>query len=191
MSSGRIFLILGPMSSGKSSELKRRLRNARIGRKKVFAIKNEIDHRKHDKKGLLHSRDGSNPVEATSLAKLSDFSLKGVSGAWIGIDEVQFFEKDDLVKFCVTARKQGNVVIASGLSSDFNRNMWPSVAALLPLHDGVPTFLSAVCDLCGGEATSTKKLGGAAKLVDVDGTYIPVCNTCWESDEPAQPPNEL
>jgi len=179
--SGKIILLMGPMCSGKSSELKRRLRMHQVAKKTVIAIKKDIDVRNdEDRKGLLSSRDGSHPIEAIVVEKLSDYALVGVRGAVIGIDEAQFYTPKDLLEFCVVARDQGNTVVVSALSGDKRCKMWPSIVELQPICDQIH-FLTAICEFCGEEAPFTMQLSGSTELVDVDGKYAPVCFKCWRS----------
>src|SRR5437879_9275808 len=89
---GWIEVVCGPMFSGKSEELIRRLRRARIARKRVQVFKPAIDNRYAPDEIVSHGdqRMKSEPVSGAQeiLAKL-DWRTQVV-----GIDESNFFGLD-------------------------------------------------------------------------------------------------
>src|SRR4051812_1159613 len=95
---GRIEIITGPMFSGKSEELIRRLKRARIARQRVACFKPDIDLRYHRTAIASHS---SQTHDASTIAPTSDRLREELFGTGrlndsdvIGIDEVQFFDQD-------------------------------------------------------------------------------------------------
>lgn len=117
---GRIELILGPMFSGKSTELLRRLRRHELASKKVVLVKHMADDRySPDSKGVLtHDLIGKTASLVTSdltrdlLPQFGDADV-------IGIDEGQFFTDVPEVAEALSAR--GKLVIVAGLSGTFER----------------------------------------------------------------------
>ena len=179
---GKLILILGPMKSGKSSELMRMLRIRRVAKKRVYALKHSIADGAHHRVNMLKSRDGSEPVDAIEVAKLSEFSLEDVKDAVIGIDEGQFFESDDLLHFCQAAVRARNLVIVAALSSDSERCMWPPVSAAIPFCEELKLYL-AVCEYCGQDAQFTFRCAGSDERIDVAAEYKPACGECWEAQD--------
>src|SRR5436190_3928517 len=95
---GRLEVITGPMFSGKSEELIRRLKRARIARQRVACYKPDIDLRYHRTAIASHS---SQTHDASTIAPSSDRLREDLFGAGkihevdvIGIDEVQFFDRE-------------------------------------------------------------------------------------------------
>src|SRR5579884_786182 len=86
---GWIEVICGPMFSGKSEELIRRLRRARIARRKVAVFKPALDNRFSDTEIVTHAatRMGSDAVDsARDILQKLDWTSHV-----IGIDEANFF----------------------------------------------------------------------------------------------------
>jgi len=181
---GRLEVIVGPMFSGKSDELIRRLRRAKVGGKKVIAFKPTIDQRYEIKKIMTH--DGaafdclpcSHPYELTMHSRGFDV---------IGIDEVQFFEGYRIQDVIPTLINNGKTIIVSGLDMTYRRQPWINVPWLMAVADRVDK-LSAVCHKCGKDAVYTQRLvdGEPASFtgptVQVGGleTYEARCRECFQ-----------
>jgi thymidine kinase len=180
MNRGKLILIIGPMKSGKSSELMRMLRIRRVAKKRIFALKHAIAKGAHHGADLLKSRDGSEPVDAIEVDKLAEFSLEGVEDAVIGVDEGQFFQSDELLSFCRTAVRQRNLVIVAALNGDSEGCAWPSISALIPFCKDIKPF-TAVCEFCGQDAQMTFRCGSSIEQIDVEAEYKPACEECWDT----------
>ena len=153
---GWIEVITGSMFSGKSEELIRRLRRAQIARQKVQIFKPLVDDRFSDDHIVSHSdmRIASCAVRSSDeLARSVDDDTEVV-----GIDEGQFFDLN-LPAACNMLADRGKRVIVAGLDQDFLGRPFGPMPGLLALSDEV-TKLTAICTVCGAEATRTQRLVG-------------------------------
>jgi thymidine kinase len=163
---GRIEVITGPMFSGKSEELIRRLKRARIARQRVACYKPDIDLRYHRTSIASHS---SQTHEAVTVATTEDLraalypQLDEIEV--IGIDEAQFFDPA-LIPLCVELVHLGKRVLIAGLDTTFAAEPFGPIPALMAISDEV-TKLSAVCMTCGAPAIHTQRLGASQELVVV------------------------
>ena len=174
---GRIELIVGPMFSGKSTELMRRLRRHSIAKKKVIAIKHKGDTRYSKESMSTHDKL---LMPAISCTLLSDIKDTLVANDVIGIDEGQFFP--DICSICEELANMGKDVIIACLDGTFQRKPFGSVLELLPMAEDV-TKLSAICVKCGNDAHFTMRLGSNDQVVIIGGAelYLPVCRKCYFS----------
>jgi thymidine kinase len=160
-------MITGPMFSGKSEELIRRLTRARIARQRVACFKPDIDLRYHRTAIASH---GSHTHDAAIVTPTTD-SLKAElfeSGRVhqvdvIGLDEVQFFDSG-ITHLAMELVHLGKRVILAGLDTTFANEPFGPVPNLMALADEV-TKLSAVCMVCGAPAIHTQRLGQSQQLV--------------------------
>ncbi len=179
-----IDIITGPMFSGKTTELIRRLSIFREADMKVLYINSSLDTREfvsHNKCLKLGNIDCCNTYSLmgiVSFAKIFDV---------IGIDEAQFFE--DLVELCVQLAEVHNVkVIVSGLNSDFKRQKFGNICDLLPVSDNI-TKLYPFCALCAKNKILTPALFSKRTIVSDEKivigdihSYIPTCRECYIKD---------
>jgi thymidine kinase len=177
---GRLEVIVGPMFSGKSEELIRRLKRARIARQRVACFKPDIDLRYHRTAIASHS---SQTHEAETVANVERLraSLAGVLAdvEVVGIDEAQFFD-DGIVPLAMELVHMGKRVLIAGLDTTFNAEPFGPIPALMAISDEV-TKLSAVCMVCGAPAVHTQRLGQSQELVVVGaaGMYEARCRACF------------
>jgi thymidine kinase len=163
---GRLEVITGPMFSGKSEELIRRLKRARIARQRVSCFKPDIDLRYHRTSIASHS---SQTHEAVTVATTEDLKaalypqLDQVEV--VGIDEAQFFDPA-IISLTLELVHLGKRVILAGLDTTFSNEPFGPVPALMALADEVAK-LSAVCMTCGAPAIHTQRLGASQELVVV------------------------
>jgi len=177
---GRLEVITGPMFSGKSEELIRRLKRARIARQRVACFKPDIDLRYHRTAIASHS---SQTHEATTVANTSHLrqalypQIPAVEV--VGIDEAQFFD-EAIVQFALELVHMGKRVVMAGLDTTFTGDPFGPIPALMAVSDEV-TKLSAVCMVCGSPAIHTQRLGKSRELVVVGaaGMYEARCRTCF------------
>ena len=159
-------VITGPMFSGKSEELIRRLKRARIARQRVACYKPDIDLRYHRTAIASHS---SQTHEATTVATVEHLraalypQLSEVEV--VGIDEVQFFDAG-IIPLAVELIAMGKRVLMAGLDTTFAAEPFGPVPNLMAIADKV-TKLSAVCMVCGASAIHTQRLGQSQELVVV------------------------
>jgi thymidine kinase len=149
--SGSIEVVCGPMFSGKTEELIRRVKRAQIARQKVQIFKPAIDNRYHETEVVSHS---SLSVDATPVNSSVEILQKVFdSTRVVAIDEVQFF--DDNISIVVEKlARRGVRVIAAGLDQDYMGKPFGPMASLLAIADSVDK-IHAICTVCGSPATKT------------------------------------
>ena len=181
---GRIEVIVGPMFSGKSEELIRRLKRARIARQRVLCFKPDIDLRYHRTAIASHSsqtHDAAVVTPTTDRLKAELFESGKIHEVdVVGLDEVQFFDSE-ITHLAMELVHLGKRVILAGLDTTFANEPFGPVPVLMALADEV-TKLSAVCMVCGAPAIHTQRLGQSQELVVVGaaGLYEARCRTHFE-----------
>jgi thymidine kinase len=185
---GWLEVVCGPMFSGKSEELIRRLRRAEIAGQRALIVKPRIDDR-YDI-GHVVSHAGAK-MRAVAVSAPSD--VPGLVEGYdvVGVDEVQFFGPE-IVFVIDTLVERGMRVVASGLDQDFRGRPFGSLPELLCRAELVDK-LQAVCHRCGGPATMTQRLvdgrpapaDGATIVVGALEQYEARCRMCHELAEPA------
>src|ERR1700760_3733543 len=185
---GRIEVITGPMFSGKSEELIRRLKRAQIARLRVASFKPDIDLRYQPDAIASHSaqRIEAAAVRDVELLRAVLFPALETIDV-VGVDEAQFFD-DSLVGLAMELVHAGKRVVLAGLDTTFAGEPFAPMPALMAIADEV-VKLSAVCMLCGAPAIHTQRLGASQQLVVVGaaGLYEARCRACFrpEGDLPA------
>jgi thymidine kinase len=179
---GEIQVILGPMFSGKTTELLRRIQRYTIAKRSCVVIKYAKDTRYSVSCASTHD---SREAEAVAATNLFDVREQIERCDVIGIDEGQFFP--DLVAFADQMANEGRVVIVAALDGTFQRQAFGDVLHLIPLAESV-LKLSAVCMTCYGSAAFTKRLGAETKVEVIGGAdkYLAVCRRCY-AGEPITP----
>lgn len=170
-------LILGPMFSGKSTELIRRLKRFEIANYKCLIIKYAKDTRYAQESIATHD---DQTLKALSVDKLKDIKVNFDDYDVIGIDEGQFFP--DIVEFSEEMANRSKTVMVAALDGTFQRKAFASILELVPLAESV-IKLTAVCMNCFGEGSYTKRIS-ADKEVEVIGgadKYMAVCRSCYFS----------
>jgi thymidine kinase len=191
---GRIEVIVGPMFSGKSEELIRRLKRARIARQRVACYKPDIDLRYHRAAIASHS---DQTYEACTVANVERLKAELFPHLQeidvIGIDEAQFFD-EAIIPLTVELVHLGKRLIIAGLDTTFTAEPFGPIPALMAIADEV-TKLSAVCMVCGQPAIHTQRLGQSQELVVVGaaGLYEARCRAHFQPylDENASEQLEL
>lgn len=152
---GSIEVICGSMFSGKSEELIRRVRRARIAKQTVQIFKPSIDDRYGI--GSVNSHDGRE-ITATALEQASEI-LDHLNNdtTVVAVDEAQFFD-EDLVLICRRLAEERNLrVIVAGLDLDFRGEPFGPIPGLMATAEEVDK-LHAICVVCGDEASRTQRL---------------------------------
>lgn len=175
---GSLEVICGPMFSGKSEELIRRIKRAIIAKQKVQAFKPALDDRYDLSAIASHSeqKHGAIPVKDTvELARLLDPEAEVVA-----LDEVQFMD-EGLLPIIEDLANRGVRVIAGGLDQDSNGEPFGIMPLLLAKAEYV-TKLQAICMVCGGLAGRTQRLvhTGGQVLVGAAEAYEARCRHCHE-----------
>eukprot|EP00088_Acartia_fossae_P026863 TRINITY_DN27634_c0_g1_i6.p1 TRINITY_DN27634_c0_g1~~TRINITY_DN27634_c0_g1_i6.p1 ORF type:complete len:238 (+),score=44.80 TRINITY_DN27634_c0_g1_i6:35-715(+) len=174
---GQIQLILGPMFSGKSTELIRRLKRYQVAKYDVLIVKYAKDVR-YDEYGIAtHDRQTLPAVAATNLAELTDMAAKFDV---IGIDEGQFFPD---IGWAEDMANNGKVVLIAALDGTYQRKPFQNIMNLVPLAENV-SKLNAVCMHCFGEASFTKRTSDEDSLEVIGGAdkYMAACRVCYNAD---------
>jgi thymidine kinase len=181
---GWIEAICGPMFSGKSEELMRRLRRARIARKRVQVFKPLIDDRYSADEIVSHSdlRMKSQAVESAAAILPSLEARTEV----VGIDEANFFGPN-LVDVATHLADSGKQVIVAGLDTDYLGRPFSPMPELLSLAESITKTL-AICMRCGNPAKHTQRLVESDDLIVVGATgmYEARCRRCFEPGVPKQ-----
>jgi thymidine kinase len=173
---GWIEVICGSMFSGKTEELIRRLRRAKIANLKVEIFKPAIDIRYHKMHIVSHDE---NSISSTPIDNSQTILLLANDVDVIGIDEAQFFD-DLLPEVCDQLALRGTRVIVAGLDMDYLRKPFGQMPFLLAKADYI-TKLHAICVKCGNIANySYRKTEHDAQVLLGEATvYEPRCRHCY------------
>ena len=151
---GSIEVITGSMFSGKTEELIRRLRRARIAKQNVQVFKPIVDNRYTLEKVTSHA---GHEFDATPLANAADILAQVKPDTTVvAIDEAQFFD----LQVCEVSRQlaeRGLRVIVAGLDQDFRGEPFGPMPELMALAEHVDK-LHAICAVCGDEGSRTQRL---------------------------------
>ncbi len=172
---GWIEVIAGCMFSGKTEELIRRLRRAKIAKQKVKVFKPVIDNRYSKDEIVSHSEQSLPSVivkEANEILELAK------DAQVIGIDEVQFFS-NDLVDVVNKLADEGKRVIIAGLDQDYAGKPFEPIPQLLAIAEYITKTL-AICVVCGNPADRTQRTIKSEDRVLVGATdsYEARCRKC-------------
>ena len=173
---GWIEVICGSMFSGKTEELIRRLRRAKIARQKVEIFKPVTDTRYNQEDVVSHDDNSipSTPIESSSriLLLINDVDV-------VGIDEAQFFDSE-LASVCNTLADQGIRVVVAGLDLDYLGNPFGPMPDLMATAEYL-TKVHAICIQCGDLAHYSHRIVPDSSLVHLGETdaYEPLCRKCF------------
>ncbi|XP_052263492.1 thymidine kinase, cytosolic-like isoform X2 [Dreissena polymorpha] len=170
-------VIFGPMFSGKTTELMRRMKRYQIANYNCLVVKYANDVR-YDKDGIAtHDRQ---TLPAVSARILSELRASADQYEIIGIDEGQFFP--DVVSFCDEMANRGKIVIVAALDGTFQRKGFGDILNLVPLAENV-IKLSAVCMTCNSDGHFTKRITADQSVEVIGGAdmYQAVCRDCYRS----------
>jgi thymidine kinase len=175
---GWIEVVCGPMFSGKSEELIRRLRRARIARKRVQVFKPAIDDRYSATEIVSH---GAQRLASEVVSSAHEI-LEKIDGRTqvIGVDEANFFGQE-LATVVTKLADSGKQVIVAGLDTDYLGRPFPPIPDLLCLAESITKTL-AICMRCGHSAKHTQRLVESSDLIVVGaaGLYEARCRACFE-----------
>lgn len=173
---GWIEVICGSMFSGKTEELIRRLKRAKIANLKVEIFKPAVDVRYDDVKIVSHD---TNSIHSTPVDNASSILLPALQVDVVGIDEAQFFD-ESIVEVCNHLAMRGVRVIVAGLDMDYTGRPFGPMPQLLATADYI-TKLHAICVQCGNIASiSYRKVKDESQLLlGEKDLYEPRCRTCW------------
>ena len=172
---GWIEVIAGCMFSGKTEELIRRLRRAKIAKQKVVIFKPNIDTRYSTNSIVSHSDQSLPSILIKDVKEVLDL----VEDAQvIGIDEAQFFSSD-LINVCNKLADDGKRVIVAGLDMDYRGVPFEPIPQILSVAEYITKPL-AICVECGNPADRTQRKTTSSERVVVGAAdvYEARCRKC-------------
>lgn len=179
-SAGWVEIIAGCMFSGKTEELQRRIRRARIAKQKVVIFKPKIDNRYSEEKVSAHTGYTLDAIPVESAAEIWD---RSADADVVAVDEVQFFDTS-LIEITQRLADDGKRVILAGLDLDYKGVPFGPIPHLLAVAE-YPSKLFAVCVCCGSRATRSQRIVDSQEqiLIGAASAYEARCRRCW-SPEP-------
>ncbi|HUS18967.1 MAG TPA: thymidine kinase [Terriglobales bacterium] len=175
---GWIEVVCGPMFSGKSEELIRRLRRAEIARQRVQIFKPGIDQRYSEDHIVSHSEL---KIRSEGVRDAADVMARvDIRTEVIGIDEAQFLGME-MIEVAVKLADMGKRIIIAGLDTDYLGRPFHPMPELLAVADDITKAL-AICMQCGNPAKHTQRLVASEELIVVGATgmYEARCRRCFE-----------
>lgn len=184
---GFLEVVCGSMFSGKSEELIRRLKRAKIAKKNIIVFKHSFDNRTSTEHVASHN---GNTIKAIPVEQAQLIAEKTPNNSDIvGIDEAQFFSHA-LIEVILDLVDAGKKVIIAGLNLDHRGVPFGPMPTLIAMADRV-TKLSAICIVCGDEAFFSQRIvnGSPAKYDDpiiqvgAEESYQARCRNCFIVDK--------
>ena len=186
---GWIEVISGPMFSGKSEELIRRVTRYHIARVPTQTFKPSLDVRYAVGEVVSHSKLSTAALPVADSEEL----LRSVEDRTVvvGIDEGQFFD-DGLVEVAGLLAGAGKRVIVAGLDTDYLGRPFEPIPSLMLQAEYVTKSL-AVCHRCGGPGLFTQRVVQSDELVVLGASdaYEARCRRCYDPQEARQPQLEI
>ena len=173
---GFIEVICGSMFSGKTEELIRRLKRAKIANLKVEIYKPAMDVRYDQHKVVSHD---ANSIDSSPVDHSSKILLLAEHADVVGIDEAQFFD-NEIIYVCETLAQKGVRVIVAGLDMDYLGKPFGPMPALMAISEFV-TKVNAICMVCGDLATHTyrKTADNSLVVLGEKDAYEARCRKCF------------
>lgn len=170
-------MICGSMFSGKTEELIRRLKRAKIANQQVEIFKPTIDRRYDELKIVSHD---ATAIPSTPVDHSQKILLMAQSADVIGIDEAQFFDAE-IANVCDELASRGVRVIVAGLDMDYLGNPFGQMPYIMAKADYV-TKLHAICMRCGHIANySHRKIPNEDRvMLGATDVYEPLCRDCYK-----------
>jgi thymidine kinase len=176
---GWIEVICGAMFSGKTEELIRRIRRAKIAKQKVGIFKPAIDTRYHHEEVVSHN---ANSIPSVPVPRAEDILPLASEYEVVGIDEAQFFD-EKLPQVATELANQGKRVIIAGLDMDYQGKPFGCMPELMAIAEFV-TKVHAICVRCGALASYSFRKVAAHDTILLGETdsYEPRCRRCFLSE---------
>jgi thymidine kinase len=173
---GLIEVITGSMFSGKTEELIRRLKRAKIARQKVEIFKPIVDDRYSETEVVSHDENAIQSTPVSDSSKILDLTS---DVQVVGIDEAQFFD-EGLIDVCNNLADRGIRVIVAGLDMDYKGRPFGPIPGLMAIAEYI-TKVHAICQRCGDLAQYSFRKSEEEELVllgELD-EYEPLCRKCY------------
>ena len=176
---GWIEVVCGSMFSGKTEELLRRLKRARIARQNVMIFKPQTDKRFDETKVVSHD---DNRTQSTPVASAKDILSLVKDVDVVAIDEAQFFD-DSLIEVSEQLANNGIRVIIAGLDLDFLGKPFGPMPKLLSVAEYI-TKVHAICISCGDLAHNSYRTVESDTLIVLGekDAYLPLCRDCFNRE---------
>jgi thymidine kinase len=173
---GLIEVITGSMFSGKTEELIRRLKRAKIARQKVEIFKPIVDNRYSLTEVVSHDENAIQSIPVSNSSKILDLAS---DVQVVGIDEAQFFD-DGLIEVCNNLADRGIRVIVAGLDMDYKGRPFGPIPGLMAIAEYI-TKVHAICQRCGDLAQYSFRKSKEEELVLLgeQDEYEPLCRKCY------------
>ncbi len=185
---GRIEVICGPMFSGKTEELIRRIRRAMYAQQKVQLYKPKVDTRYDEIEIVSHTKQSLKAMPIDNASDILEHVKEDTQV--VGIDEAQFFDAD-LIAVSQELADRGMRVICAGLDQDFRARPFEPMPALLAIAEFV-TKPMAICMVCGAPASRSQRLVRQTDQVMLGAieSYEARCRNCHSIDADTPPEQE-
>jgi thymidine kinase len=173
---GWIEVITGSMFSGKTEELIRRLKRAKIARQRVEIFKPRVDNRYSETEVVSHDE---NAIPSTPVSNSADILELASNVQVVGIDEAQFFD-NGLVEVCNILADRGIRIIVAGLDMDYRGRPFGPIPGLMAVAEYI-TKVHAICQRCGNLAQYSFRKSQDEQLVLLgeQDEYEPLCRKCY------------
>ena len=175
---GCIEVVCGSMFSGKTEELLRRMKRARLAKLRTLLFKPKVDNRYDDVKVVSQEGLNADAIPVASAEELFS-SVRVDEVAVVGIDEVQFFDAS-IVEVVESLANAGVRVVCAGLDQDYRGQPFGPMPALMSIAEYV-TKLHAVCASCGAPACRSQRVVASEGQLFVGGAaaYEARCRRCF------------
>jgi len=169
---GKLFVVTGPMFSGKTSRLIELMKRESLSGKRVLLFKSDIDTRYNTSEVAAHTGLRLNAVplsiDKEGVEKLRKLAAEAEV---IGVDEAQFWGVDTgLADALDDLANEGKKVYVSMLNKDNTGKAFSSAREILPIADEIQT-LTAVCARCGGDATVVQRVRSGVAVFEPE-TFV-------------------
>ena len=173
---GWIEVITGSMFSGKTEELIRRLKRAKIARQRVEIFKPRVDNRYSETEVVSHDE---NAIPSTPVSNSADILELASNVQVVGIDEAQFFD-NGLIEVCNSLADRGIRIIVAGLDMDYRGRPFGPIPGLMAVAEYI-TKVHAICQRCGNLAQYSFRKSQDEQLVLLgeQDEYEPLCRKCY------------
>ena len=178
--SGWIEVICGGMFCGKTEELLKRIRRAKIAKLSTIIFKPHIDTRYIKNKIVSHN---NNSMDSVIVKKTTEIFNLGKKYDVLGIDEAQFFDSE-IINVCKKLAKHNTRVIVAGLDNDYRGLPFGPMPEIMCQADYLDK-LRAICILCGNPASCTQRITQQTEQIVIGETdiYEARCRKCFKSPE--------
>ena len=174
---GWIEVICGPMFSGKTEELIRRLVRAQYAKQRVAIFKPLTDKRYSDDYIVSHNKRKIKSISLNSSKEILSYTNEADV---FGIDEAQFFDID-ILEVCKKLAQDNKRVVVAGLEKDYKSNPFGYMSDLL-INAEYITKVNAICMQCGDPANFSQRISTEKNQVVVGESdkYEARCRKCFK-----------